>query len=280
MPLSFRSALKISHPAQVYYFFVCLKSKKAMGSPAFQFYPDSWLGSFKVLMMKPEYEGGYIRLLCYMWNDEDCSLPDDDEVLASLSRLNERWFSGGSAMVRKCFVKHPNKDGFLTNNRLQKEREKQIKWRDKSKQAGIESGKKRRQKAKKKENEPTFNQIVTNPEPTLNIQSLSLSPSINSEIKEINKENPPKVGTPKLSIDERKNNFKESLKPFKEKYGVEMLKDFYEYWTEVSQNGLKIKKEFEQTFEVGKRLDRWSKNNSKFQPNGQQPKQEPQIWNQ
>ena len=113
-------------------------------SPAFQFYPGDWLSSPNVAMMTPEQEGAYIRLLCYAWADPDCSLPDDDEVLAKLSRLGEGWFNGGSTVVRKCFNQHPTKPERLFNQRLMKEREKQEEWRKKSIEGGIKSGKSRR----------------------------------------------------------------------------------------------------------------------------------------
>lgn len=116
-------------------------------SPAFQFYPKDWLSSQKISLMSPAEEGAYIRLLCYCWDDEDCSLPDDDTLLARISRLNEGWFNGSSILLRACFVAHPRKVGFLTNARLCAEKEKQRIWRDKSIQGGIKSGESRRKKA-------------------------------------------------------------------------------------------------------------------------------------
>lgn len=118
-------------------------------APAFQFYPNDWLSSAHVAMMTPAEEGAYIRLLCYAWSDPDCSIPDDDETLSRLSRLGEGWLKGGSQMVRKCFEPHPTKTGRLVNVRLLSEREKQARWREKSKQGGINSGKSRGYKAKK-----------------------------------------------------------------------------------------------------------------------------------
>lgn len=113
-------------------------------SPAFQFYPKDWLSSLKISLMTPAEEGAYIRLLCYCWDDADCSIPDNDEILAKMSRLNEGWFKGGSTVVRKCFNQHPTKPGFLTNERLMKEREKQKKWSEKSHEGGKKSGEVRR----------------------------------------------------------------------------------------------------------------------------------------
>src|SRR5271154_6429275 len=94
-------------------------------------------------MMPPDLEGAYIRLLCYCWDSGDCSLPDDDKQLAVLSRLNEGWFNGGSTMLRNCFIPHPNKQGFLTNERLLTETIKQAAWSNKSSIGGKKSAEKR-----------------------------------------------------------------------------------------------------------------------------------------
>jgi uncharacterized protein YdaU (DUF1376 family) len=117
-------------------------------SPAFQFYPNDWLSSLKIALMSPAEEGAYIRLLCYAWADLDCSLPDDDTVLAQLSRLGEGWLNGGSTVIRKCFEAHPEKEGRLVNMRLLEERRKQEAWREKSRIGGLESGKSRALSAK------------------------------------------------------------------------------------------------------------------------------------
>lgn len=117
-------------------------------SPAFQFYPSDWLSSGKVSLMKPEYEGAYIRLLAYAWLDPDCSIPDDDDQLASLSRLGEGWFKGGSQMVRACFIKSDTLAGRLVNIRLLHERKKQAEWKEKSRIGGINSSQSRRNKSK------------------------------------------------------------------------------------------------------------------------------------
>jgi uncharacterized protein YdaU (DUF1376 family) len=106
-------------------------------SPAFQFYPNDWLSSPRITLMTPEQEGAYIRLLAYDWAND--GIPDDDAHLATLSRMGEGWFKGGSRVVRECFGKHPSKEGHLTNARLEKEREKQREWRQKSSDGGKKS---------------------------------------------------------------------------------------------------------------------------------------------
>lgn len=98
-------------------------------------------------MMTPALEGGYIRLLAYDWDND--GIPNDDDQLANLSRLGEGWLKGGCQMVKPCFIPHPSKPGFLTSARLLKEREKQLIWREKSKEGGIKSASLRANKRSK-----------------------------------------------------------------------------------------------------------------------------------
>lgn len=88
--------------------------------PAFLFYPGDWLSSTKIALMSPAEEGAYIRLLAHCWGDPNCSLPDDDDQLAELSRLRKAWFRGSSIRLRNCFEKHPERPGRLINHRLLK----------------------------------------------------------------------------------------------------------------------------------------------------------------
>ena len=110
-------------------------------SPAFQFYPNDWLSSPRIMLMTPAEEGAYIRLLSICWMNG--GLPDDDEQLAALSRLGADWFNGSGPKIRKCFKKQGTK---LYNRRLMKERTKQRIWKEKSRQGGLKSAKRRKHK--------------------------------------------------------------------------------------------------------------------------------------
>jgi len=150
-------------------------------SPAFQFYPNDWLGSTKIMLMTPAEEGAYIRLLCIAWNAPDCGLLDDDDQLATLSRLGEGWFSGGSEKIKSCFEKKGDR---LFNKRLLSERKKQKEWREKSRQGGIASGKSRKNKGLSPEG--WLGSGATKPEPKGNTSSSSSSSSSSSNKKEYN----------------------------------------------------------------------------------------------
>jgi hypothetical protein len=102
------------------------------------------------------------------------------------------------------------------------------------------------------------------------LQTLSECNTIKeSKVKEI-KEKEIKIKT-KEEIDFAKQNFKQTLIPFLEKYGKDMLKDFFLYWTQESKTG-KLGFELEKTWSVEARLNTWSKR-SFSNPNQQQTEQ-------
>ncbi len=107
----------------------------ATKSPAFQFYPDSWLSSLDITLMTPAEEGAYIRLLCHAWLSPDCGLPTDSNALRTLSRLGSAW-SKSEALIKSKFREQ---DGRLFNDRLLEERRKQAIWREKSAKGGRNS---------------------------------------------------------------------------------------------------------------------------------------------
>jgi uncharacterized protein YdaU (DUF1376 family) len=137
-----RETRKISYPREES-LLPCLEGEMSK-PPAFQFYPGDWLSSTRIALMTPAEEGAYIRLLCHAWADPQCSLPNDDDALASLSRLGEGWFNESGSKIKGCFKVKGNR---LVNERLKIEREKQKKWLEKSRLGGIHSGKSRKVKA-------------------------------------------------------------------------------------------------------------------------------------
>jgi len=62
-------------------------------------------------------------------------------------------------------------------------------------------------------------------------------------------------------IEVRKHSFGEKLIPYMKQYGKDMIRQFFDYWTEINEGGSKMRLEKEKTFEIAKRLARWHKNN-------------------
>jgi hypothetical protein len=73
----------------------------------------------------------------------------------------------------------------------------------------------------------------------------------------------------KASLETRTLAFKNSLIPFKQKYSIDMLKDFFGYWTEPNKSNTKLKFELQQTWSISRRLETWAKNDKTFAPKQQ-----------
>lgn len=104
-----------------------------MKRPSFQLYPKDFLIDRKVVVLSNEQLGGYFKLVCHMWMEDDCTLPDDDKELMSLSGLNELDFK----KVKKLFIANGSpSDPKLSHKRLNEERAKQDEHRKKRSEAG------------------------------------------------------------------------------------------------------------------------------------------------
>lgn len=110
-----------------------MKAKREAGkSPAFQFYPNDFLGSGSVGTMTAEEVGIYTLLLCLDWNE--VGFVFDVPKLARWCRVSTHKFkSAWQSSVSDCF---DERDGRLFNPRLDVERAKQAEWREKSRQGG------------------------------------------------------------------------------------------------------------------------------------------------
>jgi len=66
-----------------------------------------------------------------------------------------------------------------------------------------------------------------------------------------------------------KTEFKNSLLPFLDKYGKEMLKAFFDYWSEHGPNDAKMRFEKEKSYDISKRLATWAKRERAFNPSAE-----------
>lgn len=79
-----------------------------------------------------------------------------------------------------------------------------------------------------------------------------------------NKKTPKK--TDKKTLEERKNEFYNKLIPYVEKYGREMIRDFFNYWSEHNEDGklMIFEKTRTKTFSIPNRLATWKRNEEKY----------------
>jgi uncharacterized protein YdaU (DUF1376 family) len=113
-------------------------TKKHKKSPAFQFYPNDFMGSPTVAAMTAAEVGAYLLLLCADWNGDGFAW--DVEELARTCKMTDAEFKTAWRRVSRCFVE---RRGRFFNPRLDAERKKQREWRRKSSEGGKLSAAKR-----------------------------------------------------------------------------------------------------------------------------------------
>jgi len=105
--------------------------------------------------------------------------------------------------------------------------------------------------AKKRWDAKECDRIPNVPSDTKNADSDSVSDSVISKDIYI-----------KATLDNRKQKFADSLVPFLEKYGKDMLNKFYMYWTEHGERDKKMRFEKEKAFNLVLRLTNWLERNN------------------
>jgi len=145
------------------------------GSPAFQFYPDNFLGSAKVGLMSAEEVGIYWLILCLDWMEGGFEL--DPAALSRWCRVSPETFTAAwDHVLSRCFQKPTGRGKKYSNGRLGKEKRKQVEWALKSRAGGISSGRARTLAANQRPTKgATKGQPL--PQPKGNTPSPSPSPS-------------------------------------------------------------------------------------------------------
>lgn len=77
-----------------------------------------------------------------------------------------------------------------------------------------------------------------------------------------------KKAAPAAPLETRKEDFYNSLVEFVPKYGREMVREFFDYWSEFNKSKTKMRYELQKTWETNKRLATWASKNDKFDSNG------------
>jgi uncharacterized protein YdaU (DUF1376 family) len=111
-------------------------------------------------------------------------------------------------------------------------------------------------------------QNSTNSTSVESVQQTSTNPTVNDTVNVndnvtvINKDS-------KANLEIRSLAFKESLIPFKQKYSIDLLKNFYGYWIEPNRSNTKMRFELEKTWSIERRLETWAKRDKDFAPKQQ-----------
>ena len=74
----------------------------------------------------------------------------------------------------------------------------------------------------------------------------------------VEKKKPKDKDAAKAATLSRKDSFYQSLVPFVGQYPKEMVRAFYDYWSELNKSGIKMRYELERTWELPRRLATWA----------------------
>lgn len=137
---------------------------------------------------------------------------------------------------------------------------------EKRKEAGRISAEKRKQ-MKDVEHMPTNTANSTHVEsvehmPTNPTDNVNDNDIIENTTNVVSKKDAAKAATLK-----RKEEFGKSLIPFVDKYGKDMIRAFFEYWSELTRSETKMRFEKQTTWEVSKRLTTWANKDNAYDKN-------------
>lgn len=91
----------------------------------------------------------------------------------------------------------------------------------------------------------------------------SLSKETSTSVEAKKAEQAKKLAAAKAATLKRREEFYNSLVPHVDRYGKEMIRAFYDYWSELNKSETKMRFETNKTWEVAKRLATWA-NKEKF----------------
>ncbi len=201
----------------------------AKNFPYFKFFPTEWLTG-NIAYEDLEIQGLFINVCSIYWQRDGNLSIEDVKRRYKKENLIDSLVSGG-------FIKVEN--GLISIDFLNE----QLEAANHISRKNSENGKKSAalKALKLKENSTTV-------ESSLNENLTNKNKNKNQSKQEVN------------NIEERKLKFADTLKPFLEKYGRDMLSDFYKYWTEPNKSGTKFKQELLKTWDTSRRLETWSRN--------------------
>lgn len=104
-------------------------------SPAFQFYPKDFLTDSNVVVMSLQERGAYITLICQCWIEGD--IPADPARLSRLCGVPIASFRKLWPALAPCFRPLRRDADRLVHPRLERERQKQIEFRDGQSERGV-----------------------------------------------------------------------------------------------------------------------------------------------
>lgn len=190
----------------------------------------------------------YSYLITEIYRDKGCFLEWDENTAFDVSdALNEKQSLVSEIVSYCCNTGLFNKELFKNENVLTARNIQEF-WVKVSKSA----------KRKCSDVDVRFNLVSSIG--TLKAEESTLKTEFKTVNREESTQSKVKESKVKKSIIDRKADFKKSLHPFLEKFGSDLLNEFYKYWTEHGERDRKMRFEKEKSFNINLRLEKWLKN--------------------
>jgi hypothetical protein len=208
-----------------------------------------------------EIQGVFINLCCKYWHKlgdlsaEDASLDYGPEPMKKLLDAKIVHLDGDKIVIR-----------FL---------DEQLEELDAVSKINAEKGRKSAEiKALKRQQQPTDDEPETTeaqPDSTDVEPLLTASqPDATEEKRREEKRREREAGKPAPTLEDRQREFYGRCMDYSAKYQKPMIEAFQRYWSEMNPGGKKMKFEMQQTFDVGRRLQKWFDNDRARAPGGAQ----------
>ena len=226
----------------------------AKETPFFKFFTGEWANG-SIVLEDYEVQGIFINICCWYWSMSG-------ELTEKQIRKKFRNEEAINILLEEEIIKLG--EDKIVINFLDEQLEETQYLRKKASEAGKASARKRQESLKNSSTE------IQRP---LNEPSTTVQPIREDKDKEEDKE---KIREDKYK---RENEFRHAAQSYQSDYSQELINAFCDYWTESKPNGKKMKFEMQKTFDIGRRLATWERNNF-----GSKPKEdngsifEPKFW--
>lgn len=243
--------------------------------PAVLFYINDWLTS--TAEMDADVRGWYLNLLLHNYDKTD--LPNDVEKLAVLCNVKfseyERFKQVFEQVLKQKFEQTENNR--LTNLRTNDILKNREIFKDKRSNAGKVSyvmkylaknyNKEYKIKALKEYVKDNFDYDI-------DLKNEQVLKQVFEQVFELyrNENESNNFKCISLKIEEREIEFKKAILEFKNNYDTELLKSFFNYWSEPNRQKTKMKFELQETFDISRRLITWKNNDKGFAKKEDKPK--------
>jgi uncharacterized protein YdaU (DUF1376 family) len=237
--------------------------------PAVLFYINDWLTS--TAEMDADVRGWYLNLLLHNYDKKD--LPNDVEKLAVLCNVKfseyERFKQVFEQVLKQKF--ELTSENRLTNERTNDILKNREIFKDKRSNAGKVSyvmkymaknfNKQYKVKDLKEFTKENFDYNI-------DLKNEQVLKQVFEQVFELYRNENESIVDISLNIKEREINFKKYVLEFSNKYETELLKAFFNYWSEPNKTNTKMLWELKPTFDISRRLATWNSNNFNKNKNG------------